>query len=677
MNRFQTIGVRIILPVVLISIFFSISLGYFANRTVESFILNNLKMIVSNKMKDIARTEAWASKKLLEEAALFSRSPFVVDAYKTAYQGNINDAEDSDMQMAREKLRTFFLPIEKGYTSTTGEENFRIHFHVPPARSLVRIWKKQQHSSDDLSSFRNTVSTISQGNHSPISGIEIGRGGFAMRGIAPIFDETGAYKGSVEVLSSYNPIIKSCITNQYEFVSVYMDARHLPIATKLQNPSKHPVIDDAFVFVSSTEPAVTSPLLTADILSKGSNKLYQTRVGNYFISSFPIKDFSGKSIGVMSYIYQADEFYGTLSKLKKLILLSCLALFAGITLALILAVRSVTKPISHTVGMLKDIAQGDLTKRIDIQTKDELGELAYWFNRFVENLQLKDDVAVVDDFSARLLAISNEMNESSRASSELVKTVAGASDTLNRNLTAVVSAMEQNTENTNIVAAASGEMNSTISEISRNSDQAKQISEQAVDQIQGASTKMYRLGDSAESISTVTDVIAGISEQTNLLALNATIEAARAGEAGKGFAVVANEIKELASQTAEATADIKKQIEGIQLSSNESIAEIDSVNEVMNHINNIIIRIAAAIEEQTAATREITFNIDQVSQGTGEVNQNIEDSSQAVDKLSKDIGSVDAAARNISENSTNIVESLQKLKDMARNLTNIVERFTI
>ncbi len=308
--------------------------------------------------------------------------------------------------------------------------------------------------------------------------------------------------------------------------------------------------------------------------------------------------------------------------------------------------------------------------------------MAYWFNRFVENLQaiigeLKGDVAVVDNSSAKLLGISNEMDGRSRTSSELVKTVAGASDTLHRNLTAVVATMEQNTENTNIVATASEEMNSTISEISRNSDQAKQISEQAVDQMQGARAKMYRLGDSAESISTVTDAIAGISEQTNLLALNATIEAARAGEAGKGFAVVANEIKELASQTAEATADIKKQIEGIQLSSNESIAEIDSVNEVMNHINNIIIRIAAAIEEQTAATREIASNIDQVSQGTREVNQNIEESSGAVDKISEDIGAVDAAARNISANSADILDSLQKLKDMAKDLTNIVNRFTI
>ncbi len=366
MGKFQTIGVRIILPVVMISVFFSISLGYFANRTVENFILNNLNMMVQNKMKDIGRTQACASANLLEQASLFSRTPFVVDAYKTAYQGNLNDADDPYMQKARETLRTFFLPIEKGYTSTTGGKNFRIHFHVPPARSLVRIWKKKQRSSDDLSSFRNTVSTISQGSHSPISGIEIGRGGFAMRGIAPIFDETGAYKGSVEVLSSYNPIIKSCITNQYEFVAVYMDARYLPIATRLQNPSKHPVIDDAFVFVSSTDPAVTNPLLTKDILSKGCNELYQTRVGNYCISSFPIKDFSGKPIGVMSYVYQADEFYGTLSTLKKLIILSCLALFAGITIALILAVRSVTKPISHTVGMLKEIAQGDLTKRLDI-----------------------------------------------------------------------------------------------------------------------------------------------------------------------------------------------------------------------------------------------------------------------------------------------------------------------
>ncbi len=682
MNRFQTIGVRIIFPVVTISLLFSICFGFFATRTVEKFVMNNLNTIVSNKMRNIERTEVQAAKTLLEQASLFSRHPRVIEAYKTAYRGDISNAGDPYMQQAREDLWDFFFPIEKGYTEITGKKSLRVHFHVPPARSLVRIWKKKQRKSDDLSSFRNTVKTISQGSHSPISGIEIGRGGFALRGLAPIRDENGNYKGSVEVLSSYDPVIKALITDKEESIAVYMDSRHLSIATRLQDTVKHPVVDNAFVFVSSTNAAVTNPLLTADILRKGMNGLYQIRVDDYFISCFPIKDFNGKSIGVMSYIYQAEELYGTLSRLQKLVLLFAVALSVAISLFLVFAVRSVARPISYIIEVVKEVTQGDLTRRIEIKRKDELRELALWFNRLVENLQeiigeLSSNVTMVDNSSARLLRISNEMDDNSKASSALAKNIAGASGDLSNNMNNIAAAMDETTQNTNIVATASEEMSVTISEIAKNSDEAKHISTQAVEQIEKASVQMQKLGSVAESISAVTDAIAGISDQTNLLALNATIEAARAGEAGKGFAVVANEIKDLAAQTVEAAADIKQQIEGIQTTSSEAIGEIESVNTIMQNIDEIIAAIATAIGQQASATQEISANIGQVSQGIVDVNENISKSSEGIDKTNKDISSMDAAAQSIAENSAHIVESMGNLKKMAKSLKDIVNRFEI
>ena len=123
---------------------------------------------------------------MLSNAALFSRTKAVQDAYETAYKGNLNKADDPQMELARQQLREYFRSIEKGFGETFAGSSLRIHFHVPPARSLLRLWKKDQKESDDLSDFRNTVTTISGGSHKPITGIEIGRGGFAIRGIAPI-----------------------------------------------------------------------------------------------------------------------------------------------------------------------------------------------------------------------------------------------------------------------------------------------------------------------------------------------------------------------------------------------------------------------------------------------------------------------------------------------------------
>ncbi len=354
-------------------------------------------------------------------------------------------------------------------------------------------------------------------------------------------------------------------------------------------------------------------------------------------------------------------------------------LFVG---AAIFMARSLSKPIIQTTETIQEISRGNLTKRLEIKGKDELGELAKHFNLFIENLQniigsLKKDVIVVDNSSAELLSLSNEMDASAKTSSDLAKTVSQATENVNGNMANIAAAMDETTQNTNIVATASEEMSSTINEISRNSDHARQISGQAVEQMRGASEKMQQLGSAAESISAVTDAIAGISDQTNLLALNATIEAARAGQAGKGFAVVANEIKDLAAQTAEATGDIKEKIEGIQATSHETIEEIESANKVMNDINQIIRDIATAIEEQAKAIQEIVSNISQVSQGSQEVNDNIAESSEAIEGVSKDIAQVDLATQDISTNSGHILENLEKLKEMAKGLTNIVNRFTI
>ncbi len=140
-------------------------------------------------------------------------------------------------------------------------------------------------------------------------------------------------------------------------------------------------------------------------------------------------------------------------------------------------------------------------------------------------------------------------------------------------------------------------MTSTINEIARNTEIAKSITDKAVHRSKSATDQMDKLGKVAGTIGQVTETIADISEQTNLLSLNATIEAARAGEAGKGFAVVANEIKELASQTAVSTRDIKEQIDEIQSSTQVSVEEINEVSDVIVEISQIVTTIAEIHKE--------------------------------------------------------------------------------
>ncbi|WP_231717115.1 methyl-accepting chemotaxis protein [Desulfosarcina ovata] len=343
---------------------------------------------------------------------------------------------------------------------------------------------------------------------------------------------------------------------------------------------------------------------------------------------------------------------------------------------------AISRPLNNTVTMLRDIAEGegDLTKRLDVSSSDEVGEVAKWFNIFIEKLQ-----AIIGEFSQNANQLNNASNNLAELSGHMTQeamdmstksnTVSAATEEMSTNLHNVAAAIEESSANTSMVASAAEEMNSTINNIAQNAEQARNISDEAVQQATTASEKMTALGAAVQAIGKVTETITEISEQTNLLALNATIEAARAGEAGKGFAVVANEIKELAKQTAEATGDIKRQIDEVQNTTASTVDEIDLIRRVIDTINENVATIATAVEEQSATTHEIATNIAQASQGIQDVNENVNQSSRAAGEITSTIGEVNLSANEFSNSSEQVNISAQDLKQMATNLMKNVNRF--
>jgi methyl-accepting chemotaxis protein len=173
------------------------------------------------------------------------------------------------------------------------------------------------------------------------------------------------------------------------------------------------------------------------------------------------------------------------------------------------------------------------------------------------------------------------------------------------------------------VASATEELTSSIAEIGRQVAQSAQISARAVENVRRTGDTAQSLAAGAQKIGDVVTLIQNIAAQTNLLALNATIEAARAGEAGKGFAVVASEVKSLANQTARATGDIETRIAEIQTFTAKTVSAIDNIGRTVNQMSDIAITIAAAIEQQTAATQEIARSVQEAAKGTEDVSDNI------------------------------------------------------
>lgn len=344
--------------------------------------------------------------------------------------------------------------------------------------------------------------------------------------------------------------------------------------------------------------------------------------------------------------------------------------------------KTAIKPIKLIRDGLKDVAEGegDLTRRLEIKRMDEVGELASWFNIFMEQLQkiIKDvygKAKNLDAASIDISGLSENMSLKTDGLSDYSTNVSGSAKEMTISMSSLEGAIENASSKLSMVAIASQEMISTISEIASNSSEAKIIGDNAVLKAETATKRVEELGVAAREINQVTESITEISEQTNLLALNATIEAARAGDAGKGFAVVANEIKELAKQTSESTQNIKDRIDGIRTSAGETINVIAEISQVINDIADIISSIAGSVEEQSAATNEISNNVSDISDTINHVNTNVSKSSSGSAEISNEIDNVDSTIKDMAGSSMKVKNSAGELSLLASALKNQITKF--
>ena len=346
--------------------------------------------------------------------------------------------------------------------------------------------------------------------------------------------------------------------------------------------------------------------------------------------------------------------------------------------------RFITGPLSNTVAMIKDIAEGegDLTKRLDVHSKDDVGQLAFWFNAFVDNLQamISEIATHAENLYGSAEALTGLSGELSRGADDVqgsADTVSGASDEMKGNMDSVAAAMEQASINTSAVAASTGEITETIHAIAQSSEKARSITLEAVSQSQAATERVGELGKQAEAIGKITEAITEISEQTNLLALNATIEAARAGESGKGFAVVAGEIKALASQTAEATRNIRETIESIQASTKATVTNIEGISGVIHRTSDVVSEIALSVETQAQTTQGISDNVSQISSGIDEISQSVAGTSTLSTHIAGDIDGVSKAATEMNAHCGEVNGGVSGILGMSKNLSALVGRFKV
>lgn len=379
------------------------------------------------------------------------------------------------------------------------------------------------------------------------------------------------------------------------------------------------------------------------------------------------------------------EIFASINQLKKINIIIAVITILTLSAAIILLTRFIIlKPITLSVSFAKQIASGDLNARMDYNKKDELGDLISSLNGMGAKLgelfqieELRRLVKRLSDNSSQLNDVSTKMNHDIEGAATRSTTVSTKSTEMTESIHVVAEAMEDGTANISAVAAGAEQMSSTINEIAENTEKTSSVTRDAVDKANEASTRINMLGTAADEIGKVTGAIKDISEQTNLLALNATIEAARAGDAGKGFAVVAGEIKELASQTAKATADIESKVKNIQGSTRETVVDINEIASTINEIDSFVTSIATAIEEQSVTTKEIAESVNQASMKISEVNSSMTGSAQAAAKITEDITGISEIAAQLKDGSIQVNQSSGDLAELSTRVNNLVSKFKI
>lgn len=316
--------------------------------------------------------------------------------------------------------------------------------------------------------------------------------------------------------------------------------------------------------------------------------------------------------------------------------------------------RSILSRLREVTTQLEDLAdgEGDLTKRISVSSRDEIGALAAVMNRFLERLNevissISSNARQVSSAAERFSSMSQQIGANSEETSAQARVVSSATEDVNQRLQTLASSTEQ--------------MSISIQEIARNATQAARVAADAMRTTQATTDTVRKLGESSTEIGKVIKAITSIAQKTDLLALNATVEAARAGEVGAGFAVVANEVKELAKQTSNATLDITRRIEAIQSDTRSSVQAIASISEVIQQVNKISATIAAAVEQQSATTNEMSKTVSEAARGSSDVAQNIQ--------------GVADAAQSTSQGATNTLKAASSLSQMSAGLSSLVSQF--
>ncbi|WP_425614084.1 methyl-accepting chemotaxis protein [Anatilimnocola sp. NA78] len=500
---------------------------------------------------------------------------------------------------------------------------------------------------------------------------------------APVFDADGKAIRVWANFASFDKIAATVLSEAQE----RNEARGLKLTCNVLSKNGL-ILHDADPSVELKLNLVDSGLQAAKMISEGktgaTTEVHSRRKVsqvNGVASSKPQGDFAGLGWGVLVRQDVSDAlaectslaWFCGLATLGAAVVVGLIALFIA---------GQISRPLVQSAKVLEKVAAGDLTQKVTVTTKDEVGQLGTAVNKLTENFRsviqnILQGTQTLTASSTQLTATADDLTQNANGTTQQSATVAAAAEEMSTNMRSMAGSTEEMSTNVKTVASAIEEMTASISEIAKNAESSSTVAGQAADLADISNKKVALLGEAASEIGKVIDVIQDIADQTNLLALNATIEAARAGEAGKGFAVVASEVKELAKQSAAATDSIRQRIQAMQGSTTETVGAIAEISAAIKNVNNVARSIAAAVEEQSIATKEISRNVAQTATAASTVSRGVTESAAACQEITRTIASVDSAAKNTAAGATQTKASGTQLFQLAGKLNSLVTEFQV
>lgn len=628
-----------------------IGLGVLLSVLLTTLMLSLLSM--SNMKSALSHAENRELETYYSEALSQLAAEGRVAEMMSALVANMPTVQQHFADGNRDELAAMLVPSFKVLKQNKEYAARQFQFHLPPATSFLRVHKPKKFG-DDLSSFRKTV-VQTNGSQKPVRGLEKGVAGLGVRGMVPVFN--GAqHVGSLEFGMSFG--------------QPFFDKFKQKTDTDL---SLHLISDGGLKHFAGT--IDQSSHLDRSALNNALEGVLEVTHHNVngrdagHIAG-PIKDFSGKVIGVLEVAMDRSYYANAISDQRnETVFIAAIALLIGVFFSLLLT-RTISKPICDVVIALNDIAagDGDLTQRLDEDGSNEIARLGKAFNKFVTKIQ-----NVIIDVTQSTETLSLSADEMSSIAQSTRMTV------------------DQQKAGVEQVAAAINEMSASVQEVAVNTSdaassameadgQAKQINVIVDDTVSSVSklageleqigTVVNELQNQTQNIDTVLDVIKGIAEQTNLLALNAAIEAARAGEQGRGFAVVADEVRTLASRTQDSTKEIQEIIESLQSGANSAVAATKSGREEAD------ITLQKAAEAGTSLTA-ITQAIESISGMNTQIATSAQEQSSVANDINQNISSISVLADQSADGVTHAQSVSGKLSTLSNHLHDLVSHFKV